>query len=480
MPNGFTQIKKHLWISAIWKSSLLAISLGTLTSALYILMQKIFTNSVSLPIPIISGAGCAVVAFAVTFLSLMPTDKRLAKRLDRDLALGEKAQTMLQHKDDTGLMIEIQREDTNARLIELAPVFTKPKRLYMNFVAPVLAVAILLPSILLPLKATEEPPAPDTSEPIIEATDWQKTAVAELIEYVRASKLEDEAKTPVIASLEELLLYLDTDYTEGDLKGYVVTVIIDINSVIVGINTFDEISLALTASENEYVKPLAAALGSLNALTVKQELEHIKSYIQREQIAAFAADMLTLLNTVAPVEGDVMLPSLLTFAQRYKTIAEGMDSYTDTWINNNISSANETLYSAISVEMQLQKDNDTIRKYVIRRLVTIFDIPDEMLPDDIKMNLGGSGDDYEYGDSDEDKDETLNSGGLGDGNQLFGSNDTVYDPVTNTHVPYGEILNAYYAKVTEQLLAGGVSDTLAEFMRSYFDSLYDGSKNDDK
>ena len=263
------------------------------------------------------------------------------------------------------------------------------------------------------------------------------------------------------------------------MKLYVVSVIIDINAVIVGINTFDEISLALSSSENEYVKPLGAALGSLNALTVKQELEHIKANIQKEQIAAFAADMLTLLDSVAEVEGDVMLPSLKEFATKYANVAAEMDKYTDTWINNNISGANDILYSGISVEMQIQKDNDTVRKYVLKRLVTIFNLPDEMLPDDIKINLGTAGEDYEYGEPEED-DEHLNSGGLGSGDQLFGSNDTVYDPITNTHVPYGEILNAYYARVTEQLLAGGVSDTLADFMRSYFDSLYDGSKNDDK
>jgi hypothetical protein len=53
-----------------------------------------------------------------------------------------------------------------------------------------------------------------------------------------------------------------------------------------------------------------------------------------------------------------------------------------------------------------------------------------------------------------------------------------YDPETNTHVPYGEILNAYYAKVKEQLLAGTPTDTLAEFIDAYFSSLYDGSKKD--
>ena len=478
MPNGFNQIKKHLWISAIWKSGLLAISLGTFSSALYILMQKILTNSVSLPLPILTGVGCAVVVFAAMLLLLMPLDKRLAKRLDRDLKLGEKAQTMLQHRDDEGVMIEMQREDTNARLIELAPAFTKPKHIYLNFIAPVLAVAILLPTILLPLKAAEAPPVTDNSDPFVEATDWQKTAVAQLIEYVETSNLEDAAKVEVIASLEELLTYLDNEYTEADLQQYVISVIVKVNAVIVGINTFDEISLALTKSENEYVKALGAALGSLNALTLKQELEHIEKNLAKDEIAAFAGELTAILDTVTPVDGDVMLPALIAFAEKYTEIATEMDKYTDAWISNNIKGANDALYSGVSVEMQAQKENDTVRKYVIRRLVEIFNIPDELIPEDIKLNLGTNGDDYIYGEE-EDKDETLNSGGLGDGNQIFGSNDTVYDPVTNTHVPYGEILNAYYTKVTEQLLAGGVSDTLADFMRSYFDSLYDGSKNED-
>ena len=479
MPNGFKQIKDYLLLSAIWKSSLLAISLGTLTSTVYVLMQKILTNSVSLPVPILSGVGCAVVVFAVMFLLLIPTDKRLAKKLDRVLSLGEKAQTMLQHKDDTGLMIEMQRKDTNEKLVQLTPTFLKPKHLYLNFIAPVLAVAMLLPTILLPLKATQTPPAPDTSAPIIEATDWQKTAVMELIEHVKSSKLEEEAKVDVLSALDELLLYLDSDFTEEDLKLYVVSVIVVIDATIVLVNTYDEISLALTSSENEYVNPLGAAISSLNALTVKQELEHIKANIQKEQIAAFASEMLTLLSTLTEVEGDIMLPALNKFATEYANVAAEMDKYTDTWISNNISGANDTLYSAISVELQAQKENDTERRYVIRRLVEIFNIPDDMLPDNIKLNLGSNGDDYEYGEPEED-DEHLNSGGLGDGNQLFGSNDTIYDPITNTHVPYGEILNAYYARVTEQLLAGGVSDTLADFIRSYFDSLYDGSTNDDK
>ena len=60
----------------------------------------------------------------------------------------------------------------------------------------------------------------------------------------------------------------------------------------------------------------------------------------------------------------------------------------------------------------------------------------------------------------------------------FCGNDTVYDPQTNTHVSYGEILNAYYAKVSEQLMAGGSSESLTNFINAYFSSLYDGSKDD--
>lgn len=479
MSDVFLKIKKRLWIKAFVKSGIFALSLATLTSSAIILMQKLTTNSINLLQSLLFGAVALLFGFAVLFVILLPRDKHIAKRLDKDFSLGEKTQTMLEYKNDEAEMSRIQREDTNNRLLSIFPRAFKERRILLHIIAPILAITILLPAILVPLKAVT--PTPDTEiEPEYNATAWQKTAVKELIAYVEASNLEAVPKAEVLLSLNELLAFLDTTTTASELQAYVVGIIVSINTSVDNVNTYNEIAVALVEAESQLVKELAAAIGTLQPLTVKGELDFIKSTllkeISKDELNAFSTALSTAILTVSPVEGDVLLPALIKFAEEYARISNEMDSYTDTWVNNNVTGANDTLYNSISLELFTQFENDAVRKYAIRRLVEIFSIPDEMVPEDVKISLGTNGGDYEYGE--DDKDSTLNSGGYGDAEQIFGSNDTVYDPETNTHVSYGAILNAYYAKVKEQLMAGGTSESLSEFIDAYFSSLYDGSKKD--
>ena len=282
-------------------------------------------------------------------------------------------------------------------------------------------------------------------------------------------------KQEVLASLNNLLSNLDTPHPVTEMQAYVVSIIVEINTSIDSANTYNEVALAMLESENEYVKGLAAAIGSLRATTVKTELDFIKSKMSRETISELADALAAVLNPLQAVEGDTLLPALVGLKEKYQYVSQNMDSYSDSWVTNNVDAAHNSLYEGLSAELLIQYENDTVRKYVIQRLIEIFDIPDELIPEDVTVSLGTVGGDYIYGD---DKDSTLNSGGYGNAEQLFGSNDTVYDPQTNTHVSYGEILNAYHAKVSEQLMAGGSSESLTNFINAYFSSLYDGSKDD--
>lgn len=477
MSDGFLKFKKRFTAIALIKSAVFGLSLGILTSSLMILLQKVRLNAVAPLIPILSGVGAMLVGFIALFLILMPRDRRLAKRLDRELGLGERVETMLEYKDDGRDMPAIQREEANERLLALPKNALKEKRILLHVIAPLLAIAMLLPAILVPLQAVTPPPT-EEPEPDYNATMWQKTALSELIAYVEASELEAEPKESVLLSLNDLLLTLDTPMPESLLKAEVIEVLLSVNSAIDGVNTFNEISLSMLESENEHIKGLASAIGSLYSNTVKQDLDLIKAKLTRENLAAFEAELSLRLSAVVPVDGDTLLPALLALCEEYKSIHTVMDSYSDQWLESSISSAHNKAFEIISPELFIQNGNDQVRRHVILRLIEIFGLTDEELPDEIKTSVGESGDDNKY-DDDDNKDEGLNSGGYGDANQQFGSNDTIYDPQTNTHVPYGEVLNAYYAKVKEQLIAGGTSESLAEFIDAYFSSLYDGSKKNE-
>ena len=474
MSDGFLKIKKRLWIKAFVKSSVFAVSISVLAVSAAILIQKLALNSINTLYSVLIGLVSFLLGFGIMLLILFPKDKHIAKRLDKDFALGEKTQTMLEYKQDETDMSKIQREDTNNRLLSLFPYAFKEKRLFLHIIAPILAIAILIPAILVPLKAVT-PPSTEELEPDYNVTNWQKTAVIELIEYVQSSALEDVPKQEVLASLNNLLSNLDTPHPVTEMQAYVVSIIVEINTSIDSANTYNEVALAMLESENEYVKGLAAAIGSLRATTVKTELDFIKSKMSRETISELADALAAVLNPLQAVEGDTLLPALVGLKEKYQYVSQNMDSYSDSWVTNNVDAAHNSLYEGLSAELLIQYENDTVRKYVIQRLIEIFDIPDELIPEDVTVSLGTVGGDYIYGD---DKDSTLNSGGYGNAEQLFGSNDTAYDPQTNTHVSYGEILNAYYAKVSEQLMAGGSSESLTNFINAYFSSLYDGSKDD--
>lgn len=478
MSDGYLKFKKRFLIFAVIKSVIFGLSIGILTSSVIILLQKLIHNSVSPFIAVLCGVGAFAVSAGLLFLILFPRDRHLAKRLDNELALGEKTQTMLEFINDESDMVRIQREDTNERLKSLPTNALKQRRIWLNVIAPVLAVAVLMPAILIPLKADTTPPP--YVEPDVEATAWQKTAVIELIAYVEASALESAPKAEVLEQLNALLVSLETSRPESEMRAYVISIIFNVSRAIDAANSYNDVALGMLESENEYIKNLAAAIGSLAAVTVRQELDLINSKVTKAEIAEFAEEFKAVLAPIVVPADDTLLPAIVALANRYAEIAADMDSYSDQWFTSNVTGALNTAYEAMSPEILAQFENENVRKYVIIRLMNIFGITEDELPEEVRNSFSEGedfGDDSKY--DDDDKDDSLNSGGYGNADQIFGSNDTVYDPETNTHVSYGQLLNAYYAKVKEQLMAGGTTDSLAEFIDAYFSSLYDGSKKDD-
>jgi hypothetical protein len=133
--------------------------------------------------------------------------------------------------------------------------------------------------------------------------------------------------------------------------------------------------------------------------------------------------------------------------------------------------AEETLNAALYI----QTTNEEVEDDTIYTLLSIFgikvsEVPDHVFndPDDPR----GEGD-YEQND-DLDK---IHGGGLGSGDMIFGSDDTIYDPEKNTYVTYGEVLDRYYARITDMLVDGNLAPELEEALSDYFAILFNGSEN---
>ena len=56
----------------------------------------------------------------------------------------------------------------------------------------------------------------------------------------------------------------------------------------------------------------------------------------------------------------------------------------------------------------------------------------------------------------------------------------IYYPDEERYAAYGEVINEYYAKITEKILSGEISEELAASLEKYFASLYDGAAREEE
>ena len=133
--------------------------------------------------------------------------------------------------------------------------------------------------------------------------------------------------------------------------------------------------------------------------------------------------------------------------------------------------AEETLNSALFI----QATNEEVEDDTIYTLLSIFGMKASEVPENIFNNPDDprGEDDYE----EEDDLDHINSGGLGSGEMIFGSNDTIYDPDREAYVTYGEVLKDYYARITDLLVDGKLTPELEDALNDYFAILFNGSEN---
>ena len=152
-----------------------------------------------------------------------------------------------------------------------------------------------------------------------------------------------------------------------------------------------------------------------------------------------------------------------------------MKRITEESAEEEVSGAFAEAEQALNSALFLQATNEEVEDDTIYALLSIFGIKASEVPEDVFNDP----DDPRGEDDYEPKDELdhINSGGLGSGEMIFGSNDTIYDPNKEAYVTYGDVINEYYARITELLVDGGLTPEMEEALSDYFAFLYDGSAN---
>ena len=453
------------------RAVLFGLSLGAMTLAVLWLLDKMSATDPNLMGYALPAAVVAAVGLIVMLLILLPTKKRIARRVDKHLALGEKVQTMLAFRKDESPMAQLQRMDTDRILQETPRRKVKGVCTWLFVVIPVVACLSVVGTILVPAKQPPEPP------PVVEnnfsMTPWQEQALKDLIEKVKTSDMESEPKEGVVKQLESLLIKLKSIRKEGAMKEAVISCIEGIHKVVSTHNTYDLIAEAMFASPSDSIGDLGGAVNSLQSLLIGEWMNTTKTaLLEKNETATVLATGITRALTLSNVEAENEVHiALMAFTLQLTALGEDAS---EEEIGTVFAEAEQALNSALF----LQATNEDVEDDTIYTLLSIFGIKASEVPEHVFNDPEDPRGEEDY-EPDDDLDH-INSGGLGSGEMIFGSNDTIYDPDSESYIPYHEVIDGYYARITELLVDGNLPHELEEALTDYFAILFDGSKNKEK
>ncbi len=413
----------------------------------------------------------AVVGWSVMILILFPDLKRLAKHLDTSLALGEKVQTMVEFRGQRSAMLAMQRADTDRVLRDTPKKRVKGSCTWLFAVLPAVAVLCMVGTILVPAKAPDAPPA--VVDRTWHLTQWEEQSLKDLIREVQESGMEYVPKAATVMELQSLLDELYTVNKESVMKQAVVSTIADIHTLVKDHNTYDVLAEALALAPSELMGELADSMLTLDPLLVSETMQDMREALVADP--AMATVMVTSLRQAIRIAG---IPESNETVIALTALADALEVLPADADSNAVAALIRAHDETINAALLLQATNEEVEDHVRYTLMSIFGIAKADLPQDLLADLEKEDDPSQGSDEEDREPDKGNSGGAGDGEQLFGSNDTVYDPETEEYVSYGVVLNRYYAKITEMLADGASPEEIEDALNDYYAILYDGSKQE--
>ena len=477
MGKGFAELRARFRRGALIRALVLGISLGVLASAVALTAVKLMGLPIDPLLLIPIGAAVGLAVFGITLLMLYPSERRLARRLDRRLRFNEKVQTMVAFKEGDAAMVTVQREDTEARLAALTARQLRTGREWIILIAPMLAVAMTVVALLIPVKAEDTPPEePPIVDPDFDITAIQIQELEDLIQYVKGSSMEPEPRATTVEMLEGLLADLKAATKESVMKERVLSVIDSVRLLVDGVNTADDVSFELARCESEELKRLALLIRNLQYSGVGSALSAIRLTMPEEltkgDLAALAegysGTLTTAIGDAGIPENDLLGVQLTLLASGLAEIAERVDLTPMTEIQIELKQLFENVEIDVQSALRIQSYNADVGDTVVKKLTDIFgltDVPayedEDAIVDDVLQ-------------PDEQPPETGGDGGTGTGEMEYGSDDTVYDPATGSFVSYGTLINEYQAMALSMIKEGRVPITLEEYITDYFATLFGG------
>lgn len=468
MGSEFKRLKRYnvTWIT-IRALTFAASACMVIVGALLLMKKLHIAEAPALAYGIAAAVGLAV--GAVSFWMMRKSDMRLAEKIDHDRQLRERVQTMVEYRDQDSAMLQMQRQDTENRLKQVRMVGVKFYGVVLHSLMLAVAVTVLMVGLVLPTRAVVEPTQP--TEPPYVPSQWQISALEELIEHVEESGMDEAAKVPVLEQLRAVREMMDQKVTVPVMRNRVITAAAAVYAASDAANSNDDINSTLKLVSHDIRKELAFAVCSLEqnkpdfntAMEGMEEL--LKKAVNLVQLSQISADILAALEKTEWTEEDALYATMAQFARDLQSASEAFTVEKDVKLTYN--RIGEAIYglktnAALAKEQQLATRTECL--YVVDTLCDIFGISNAERPEDPDHPVAK--------DESQDNNQGPSDGGGGTGEMQFAGDDKVYDYKNDIYVHYGELINDYYADLIADIVDGKISPELAEILQKYFGILY--------
>lgn len=466
MGKNFLRFKRKVKRGALISALLLGFGLGIILLSVLMLIFKLTAIELK-PVYYVLGGALSLIVSAVLYLIFSPSDKRLARRLDDTYELDEKISTMIEFKNDEGVFPTLQREDADRRLGEKPMKLMRSKQLVAAILVFTISIGCMAGALVVPAKAVGEEPPIDAFE-----KEWLIVALEELILTVQNSYMCDELKSDTKDELTSLVDFVKDHDLMSEMKKEAITTIKDISAALAEVNTAVLIGEQFKKSANPNLAAIGKEMADLTGTGTRGAMEDFT-----DTFADTSYDDLSLLGDEISISLSISgVYNEDSIYQEFKTLAGEMKTASKTELVELF----ETAGKAISTELIAQNVNRATVSEVNTTLCNLFAISASELDSDIPIieddiDRGPASGEGGAGDKEDDDEIHVGSGGIGTGDAIYGSDDVIFDPDTNTYVPYGDIIDEYFGKANEQVLDGKTDDDISDAIENYFGSLYGGN-----
>lgn len=242
MNENFNKFKKRLLLEHTLRTALFALAIGLTTAGLVVGITALCSAMIHWAIYLGIGLAAFVLSFVLLFVFTKPDDKKVAARVDEDLELQEKVATMVEYKDQNGLLIDRQRDDADYRLEEKSAKAVPLKVAAFSIPALIFGASVFTASMFTPMIKHAVDDKIDDIDNTNKKTDDIIKDIADLIDKSGAAK---DLQEDLLKILDNLQSQLEGDDSIDSRQAKVDAAKILVDEAVAKANTSDEIGPAL-------------------------------------------------------------------------------------------------------------------------------------------------------------------------------------------------------------------------------------------